>query len=253
MDAHGDGYGPMAVGPRAALAVALGLGWAAILGALGGVPWREAGPLGLVAHPVARLGLTALAAVLLLTWTRSGRPGPALGLLLVAALGAWADAARTGAGEHHARLLPFVALAGWLGGARLAPGRGAVDGAWGAVGAAYVASAVAKLAAAGPAWADGATVSLLLAERAGPDALGALRATLAATPGLAGALATGALVIEGAGVLTLWPAARRGWAAAAAAMHLGIAGMLGYVYLPWLATLAALVWVDRADRPPDAR
>jgi hypothetical protein len=203
-------------------------------------------------HPAAALGallvgLLGLRAWLAAPWTL----GPTLSTLAPLALNAALEHLVDGPGVQHGKHMPSALLLCGLLGARLDhadPARGAREAAWGAAAGTYLLAGLAKLLANGAGWLDPQAHALLLLERglSAPGWLAAPRLFVAARPPLAAALAAGALLIELAGPLLLLRRARAPMVGLIALMHVGIALLMGYVYLPWVACLAALLWVDRA-------
>jgi len=188
------------------------------------------------------LSLSLLAGIALFVRPRSELMGGAL-TLLAACAGAWLEAARIGAGEHHAKFLPFVALTGWLGARLLRRPDLARDAAAGMVGAAYFTSGLSKLMGSGLGFARGSTVALLMAERAEPGTLlGSVREALVQSPVLMASFAGGALLIELCGLAMIVPRLRGGYAVLAILLHTGIAVAMGYVYFPWALTVVAVAW-----------
>ncbi len=201
------------------------------------------------AAPAALLaGLLGLRAWLRAPWTR----GPTLATLAPLALNAALEHPVDGLGVQHGKHTPSAMLRCGLLGARLDradPAVGGREGAWGAAAGTYLLAGLAKLLANGAGWLDPQAHALLLLERGlvAPASLAAPRLFVAARPGLAAGLAAGALLIELAGPLLLWRRARAPMVALITAMHVGIAVLMGYVYLPWVACLLALLWAGRAD------
>ncbi|MFM2248711.1 MAG: Vitamin K-dependent gamma-carboxylase [Pseudomonadota bacterium] len=169
-----------------------------------------------------------------------------------------------GPGVQHGKHLPSALLLCGALGARMDradPARGAHEGAWGAAAGAYLLAGLAKLLANGAGWLEPQAHALLLLERGllAPPWLAAPRLFVAARQELAAGLAAAALLIELAGPLLLWRPARAPMVALIGAMHVGIAVLMGYVYLPWVACLLALLRAgraepgalpERAERPP---
>ncbi len=232
------------------LVLALLLGWggtAATLSMRG-----LAHPMGLAAHlgflttPAAVGGITlgmVLAGVLVITdrqrWRVAALWSAGLVLLGLLELSVYPDHRNDG----HGDILPGAALLAWVIGARRGDARAGVDAACGAAAAAYLWAGVSKLQAGGLLWGHDGSLSLLIAERAviGPAALRGLREAVAHSPALSAGMASAALLIELCGPLFLWPRLRRGFALAAVALHVGVAALMGYVYVEWCLTLLALV------------
>ncbi|MDP2314655.1 MAG: hypothetical protein Q8P41_17255 [Pseudomonadota bacterium] len=179
-------------------------------------------------------------------WVRAPRSVAAGALALLPLLvGGILEGALSPSGVHHGKILPVVALAGWLV-AQVRGGpdadRNAVEAACGLTAAAYALAAYAKLAGAGLLWFDPDYLGLLLVERAvgAPAPLAALRLAVAEQPTLCVLLAGGALLTEASGALFVWAPARRPVALALLAMHAGIALLMGYVYVSWALVVVAL-------------
>jgi hypothetical protein len=152
-------------------------------------------------------------------------------------------------GVHHTALMPGAALAAYAVGYAITRREGAGnEAACGVVGAVYALSGLAKLAAAGLRWVAGGPLALLIAERSldAPAPLAALRRAVAASPAACTALAVTTLLIECGGLVFLWPRARRVYAALALVMHVGIALLMGYVYVHFALVVAALAWSSLA-------
>lgn len=153
-------------------------------------------------------------------------------------------------GQHavrHGSLLPVSALIAALAAPRLAgqrePGL-AQEAAWGAVGAVYTLAGVSKVLGSGLGWFAPTHLGLLILERApeAPEPLQSVRLAVAGSPALCVVLATVALLAELAGVLLIWPRARPFVATALMVTHLGIAALMGYVYMSWVILLFGLTW-----------
>jgi hypothetical protein len=207
--------------------------------------WLDA-PVFLVAVLVHVVGLV--------WWVRdpAAAPGAVLALAPIAA-GAVIERLASPSGVHHGKLLPAAVLVAWI----VALGRGgpdrvrrAIEAACGVTAATYTLAALAKIGGAGAGWFDPNYLGLLVLERAvgAPAPLAALRLAVAQRPAACLALATGALLIEGAGVLFVWPPARRPVALALVALHVGIAACMGYVYATWALVVLALAWADEPTR-----
>jgi hypothetical protein len=69
-----------------------------------------------------------------------------------------------------------------------------------------------------------------------------MRRAVAEHPSWCSALAVASLAIECAGVLWLWPRLRRTAAILAILMHVGIALLLGYLYVSWMILVVAAAW-----------
>jgi hypothetical protein len=197
----------------------------------------------------------ALAAFLLRRW--QGVAAVVATLLLALALHLQVSQWPGESGVRHAPLMPAAALGAyglaWLFTKRE---RTAHEAACGVVAAIYFLAGVAKLEVGGLHWAQGGQLALLIAERSVdvPAWLAALRRGFALSPGLCSALAATAVAVECAGLLFVWPRARSAYAVAAIALHAGIAVLMGYVYVHYVLTVAALAFsrLDRNESSPSA-
>ena len=242
--------GALTVTARGAIGLSLLASWVEPVAAVyrHGVPY----PRGLVAWlgtwsatPIPLLAASAvylLGVVLLL-----GNHRPRVGALLAFLMLAWAShLQRCGweiGGITHGKLMGAGVLAAWVIGGRQ---RGWEYGA-AVIAACYTSAALSKLAAHGLAWGDGGSLALLIAERGmmvGAP-LAEIREAASGRPWLCATLGRGALVIEAAGLAFLMPRWRLGYAAAVAAMHLGIGLLMGYWYLEWVALVGGIAVLTR--------
>ncbi len=237
---------------RAAMVLALLMSQIAILVEVAGAPgsWPP-WPLSWLPVPVAsallsRPGLTLGLLLMGLTggaWAVGWRPRLSGGLALaLVALGAGLEASTNP--EHqigHGRYLVFLAGAGWLLAGGESPGGAARAAAVtrGAVAAPYVLAGLAKILADGGAWLGGDALALVLVEHAeGP--LAPLRLWVAQQPWLCALMGLTTVIVELAAPVMLLPRLRWPWVLTAAAMHLGIAALMGYVYADWVMILVAI-------------
>lgn len=183
------------------------------------------------------LGLSAVLGLGgLVVWARRPQPGWALLAVAPVAATAWLERLASPSGVHHVKFLPAAALLFWaIGSWRSTEARGR-EAAAGVVAACYGLAALSKIVLSGWAWFEPANLGLLILERSvgAPAPLAALRLWVATQPAVCAGLAIGALLIELAGLLFVIPRLRIGLTVAFALLHLGIALLMGYVYLPWV-------------------
>jgi hypothetical protein len=157
---------------------------------------------------------------------------------------------------HHVKLLPAVAAMAWAAAETIVrQDRAGVEAACGVVAAAYVASAASKLIASGTSWFGGGGLALLVAERGGPTAgaLGPLRDAIGKSFELCALLAAVAFLAEAAGALFVVRRFRVPFAVVATLMHVGIALLLGYVYVPWMLLAWGLALASRGEADVTSR
>lgn len=145
-------------------------------------------------------------------------------------------------GERHGKYLPaLVLLVSCLSDLIGRPER-AIESASGVVAAAYVSAGISKLVLGGRAWVAPGALSMLVIERAvtAPEPLRTLRHFVGTSPYLGSALAMLALVAELGAIGWVVPRWRRVMAVVCCAMHLGIALLLGFIYLEWMCVLVGL-------------
>lgn len=221
------------------VSVAALISWAGTLGEV------QRGPHALGAAWVALGSIAYVVSIVL--WAR-GRRGGVLGGLSAFALLAllvWIEAMP---GERHGKHLPaIVLLASSIADLAGRPQR-AIEASAGAVGGVYVSAGLSKLVVGGAGWLAPGALSMLIAERyvAAPEPLASLRHFVGLSPRLSSALALFALVAELGGIGWVVPRWRRAMAALAFAMHVGIALLLGFVYVEWMLVLVGLA----AASPP---
>jgi hypothetical protein len=235
-------------GARAArwlLAAGLLIGWLEVFVEVLGAPPADH-PLAALVAPIPLALMTIVVVAALIAFV-AGRAELVAGILVLVAI---AFVASLESGTHHGKLVPAIALAAYLPATALTgDARRGHEAACGAIGAAYVLAALAKLSADGLGWGQSGSLALLVAERSfeGPTFVRALRSAIAARPALTGILAAGSLAVELGGIAFLFPRARRVWAVAVIVMHAGIALLMGYVYLPWALVVGGLAWSSLAS------
>lgn len=249
------------------------IAWLPVLGNLWGTE-RISHPRGLAAYvdlsfvltPAVLGVLTCVYLACVVCWTLRARPAACavVGFALLALLGNVENSLYDGDnGVHHGKLMPAAALLAWaitwsLNGHAAASERErhAQEAVIGVAAACYVLAAIAKLHSGGLDWVNNTSIALLMAERAIGAAswLGELRNFLARVGAGAGsvALSLPALLIELFGVALLWPRTRRWAAALLISLHLGIALLLGYIYVAWMLLLLGVLLRPLVRRPDRA-
>ena len=116
------------------------------------------------------------------------------------------------------------------------------EAACGVAAAAYTLAAASKLIYGGPAWAGGANIAMYIASQAymRSAALLPLRLWFPRHLALCGAFGVGTLIIEGSGLVFLWPRARPAYAVLACGLHLGIWLIMGLVHFDFLLMVVGL-------------
>ena len=268
---------PMTAAGRARLVVALGLlvAWVGALGRIagpGGIPHPRGLtallPLAVLRQGPARVAMSGMLVLALVAFVRQLRPvWPALGCFSLFFLAARVEEG-LGPGDTaitHGKFLPGVVVLllalGFVRGRHRPDGgeRTALALASAGVAAIYLWAGVAKLWHGGAQWAWTSNIGLLVCERSllVPEPLAGLRRWAGLHPVALGWAASAALVLELSGVAFVVPRLRRRTALHLTLMHLGIAVLMGYLYLEWLLTLWGLVaWTEAAAggaaaaRPP---
>jgi hypothetical protein len=191
-------------------------------------------------YRVATVVLTCVATIALVAWMLNIKAtANAVILIVLLFIGAFAEDRLLAAHPevHHGKLLPWAALIAYT-----IAGREAACGVSGAI---YFLSGVAKLRGGLARWLAPGNLAMLFAERsaAGPVTIMKLRLWAATTPALCTALAATSLLIELGGIAFLFPRARKPFAIAVTAMHLGIVLLMGYVYVNWILVVVALAFL----------
>jgi hypothetical protein len=157
-------------------------------------------------------------------------------------------------GVNGAVMLPGAALVASLLARRLSPAArrdaAGVEAAAGIVAASYVLAGLSKLSTSGWGWTGQPNlgVHILAQGYAGLGALGPLREAVAQSALACRLLGVGTLTIELGAIVFLWPSLRRGWAATAVAMHLGISLLMGLHHYDWLLTVLGVAAEARSWR-----
>lgn len=217
--------------------------------------WIDLWPL---THPGPQLAMQVMLAVLMVLLWRGRRPTPVVLAILV--LGTvqqlLSSAMHTDWGERQqGSQMPIAALVAWLVGRTLLrqnPSRSATlpeDLACGVFAAGYTLAGVAKLSASGFAWVDGRALALLIQERAptGGPVLEPIRSWVAQQSTLCTGMMAGALVLELAGPVFLFPAARMPFALCAVLMHASIGTLMGYPHADWAFGVVGWALASRAS------
>ncbi len=201
---------------------------------------------------VVSTGLFGVAAAAFLWRRREG--WAAVGMVLLYALMGHLQSAQWALEAHQANralvlpgaaLIVYALVRAWV--LRRGHGRDRAD-AWGLEGACGVAAAcytlagASKLLGSGTAWADGSNLAMHVAVHAhnGVAALLPLRMAVADSLALCEVFGTLTLTVEASFFLFVFPALRRPYALAAAAMHVGIALVMGLHHYDWMFVVLGL-------------
>ncbi len=152
-----------------------------------------------------------------------------------------------------AQMLAVNVLAGWLLGRLIGRDQSASERdhqahelVCGFVGAILLLTAISKLWGTGLAWFDGRALSLVIYERSFESAgvLSSLRQTVAHHPMWVAFGATTTWLVEAAGIVFIWPGARKAYALALIPIFGGFAVLMGMVHPTWVALPMALAWSE---------
>ena len=259
----------MTLAPRLMIALSLIATW----GSLGrvlrvqGVPhprglsaWID---LGWLVTPLGAGLMTGLFAAATLAFVlRRGEGVAATALVVLLAVGGHVQEAQwpVGAFANRSLVLPGAALAVYGVARLLALRAGAprdqadawgLEAACGVAAACYTLAGLNKLVGSGAAWAGGSNLAMHISVHAhgGLEGLRAARLAVADSLGLCTLFGVGTLVIESSFLLFVLPRLRRGYALAAAAMHLGIAAVLGLHHYDWMFMVLGLGFAARPTGP----
>ncbi|MDP2307823.1 MAG: hypothetical protein Q8P18_17490 [Pseudomonadota bacterium] len=207
--------------------------------------------LSVLVSPVAIGASSIVYAVALAAFVLGRRPDVAAAVLIgLLALGGHLQACQwpDGVGANGALTLPGAALSAWWL-ARRFGGTSGREAACGIVAAAYPLAALSKVTSSGLEWAGAGNLSLHIASQSyvGWSALQPLRLAAAGSPALCGALGVGTLIIEAGVIAFVWAPARLPLAALVAAMHVGIALLMGLHHYEWMLVVLGLALWRKGD------
>ena len=144
-----------------------------------------------------------------------------------------------------AALIVYVLVRTWVlrrGGGRARADAWGLEGACGVAAACYTLAGTSKLLGSGTGWAEGSNLALHVAVHAhnGVASLLPLRMAVAESLVLCEVFGTLTLTVEATFFLFVFPALRRPYALAAAAMHVGIALVMGLHHYDWMLVVLGL-------------